>query len=171
MVGLQTFSVVATFQRMLLLAPSETIIRPGGNVSFKPSFQTTRDGRTDVCIIITKDGGKKSGGRRVISLRLQWTFLRLPSGFYLVVFRPPIFWAQQSFDLSVGWTARTLPKNRSISDVTVGTYATYSSSVGKLDQAGRPASGCTGLCWQKGKINPGTQAHSKSNDISGETNK
>jgi hypothetical protein len=31
----------------------------------------------------------------------------------------------------------------------------YSSSVGKLDQAGRPASACTGLCRQKGKINPG----------------
>jgi hypothetical protein len=32
---------------------------------------------------------------------------------------------------------------------------TYSSSVGKLDQAGRPASACTGLYRQKGKINPG----------------
>jgi hypothetical protein len=31
----------------------------------------------------------------------------------------------------------------------------YSSSVGKLDQAGRPASACTGLYLQKGKINPG----------------
>jgi hypothetical protein len=31
----------------------------------------------------------------------------------------------------------------------------YSSSVGKLDQAGRPASACTGLYWQKGNINPG----------------
>jgi hypothetical protein len=31
----------------------------------------------------------------------------------------------------------------------------YSSSVGKLDQAGIPASACTGLYWQKGKINPG----------------
>jgi hypothetical protein len=31
----------------------------------------------------------------------------------------------------------------------------YSSSVGKLDQAGSPASACTGLYWQKGKINPG----------------
>jgi hypothetical protein len=27
--------------------------------------------------------------------------------------------------------------------------------VGKLDQAGIPASACTGLYWQKGKINPG----------------
>jgi hypothetical protein len=31
----------------------------------------------------------------------------------------------------------------------------YSSSVGKLDQAGIPASACTGLHRQKGKINPG----------------
>jgi hypothetical protein len=31
----------------------------------------------------------------------------------------------------------------------------YSSSVGKLDQAGSPASACTGLYRQKGKINPG----------------
>jgi hypothetical protein len=31
----------------------------------------------------------------------------------------------------------------------------YSSSVGMLDQAGRPASACTGLYWQKGKINHG----------------
>jgi hypothetical protein len=31
----------------------------------------------------------------------------------------------------------------------------YSSSVGKLDQAGRPASAWTGLYRQKGKINPG----------------
>jgi hypothetical protein len=31
----------------------------------------------------------------------------------------------------------------------------YSSSVGKLDQAGRPASACTALYRQKGKINPG----------------
>jgi hypothetical protein len=31
----------------------------------------------------------------------------------------------------------------------------YSSSVDKLDQAGIPASACTGLYRQKGKINPG----------------
>jgi hypothetical protein len=31
----------------------------------------------------------------------------------------------------------------------------YSSSVGKLDQAGSPVSACTGLYRQKGKINPG----------------
>jgi hypothetical protein len=31
----------------------------------------------------------------------------------------------------------------------------YSSSVGKLDQAGSPASACTGLFRQKGKINHG----------------
>jgi hypothetical protein len=31
----------------------------------------------------------------------------------------------------------------------------YSSSVGKLDQADRLASACTGLYRQKGKINPG----------------
>jgi hypothetical protein len=31
----------------------------------------------------------------------------------------------------------------------------YSSSVGKLDQAGSPASACTGLYRQKGKKNPG----------------
>jgi hypothetical protein len=31
----------------------------------------------------------------------------------------------------------------------------YLSSVGKLDQAGSPASACTGLYRQKGKINPG----------------
>jgi hypothetical protein len=30
-----------------------------------------------------------------------------------------------------------------------------SSTVGKLDQAGRPASACTGLYRQKGKKNPG----------------
>jgi hypothetical protein len=35
------------------------------------------------------------------------------------------------------------------------TKDSYSRSVGKLDQAGSPASACTGLNRQKGKINPG----------------
>jgi hypothetical protein len=34
-------------------------------------------------------------------------------------------------------------------------FLKFSSSVGKLDQAGIPASACTGLYQQKGKINPG----------------
>jgi hypothetical protein len=42
------------------------------------------------------------------------------------------------------------------------TTCSYSSSVGKLDQAGSPASACTGLYRQKGKINPGdTGSHPK----------
>jgi hypothetical protein len=36
-----------------------------------------------------------------------------------------------------------------------GSYGINSSSVGELDQAGRPASAYTGLYRQKGKINPG----------------
>jgi hypothetical protein len=40
----------------------------------------------------------------------------------------------------------------------------------KLDQAGRPASACTGLYRQKGKINPGdTGSQPKQLHISGDT--
>jgi hypothetical protein len=34
-------------------------------------------------------------------------------------------------------------------------FSRYSSLVGKIDQAGRPASACNGLYRQKGKIYPG----------------
>jgi hypothetical protein len=46
----------------------------------------------------------------------------------------------------------------------------YSSSVGKLDQAGKPASACTGLYRQKGKINPGDKgSQQKQLHIRGDT--
>jgi hypothetical protein len=47
--------------------------------------------------------------------------------------------------------------------------AQNSSSVGKLDQAGRPASASTGLNRQQGKINPGdTGSQSKQLHIRGD---
>jgi hypothetical protein len=51
------------------------------------------------------------------------------------------------------------------------TLVPYSNSVGKLDQAGRPASASTGLYRQKGKINPGDTGSQPNHYISGETSK
>jgi hypothetical protein len=77
-------------------------------------------------------------------------------------------WATETY-MHKKWTASTK------SFLSRGKYCLemksyYSSSVGKLDQAGRPASACTGLYMQKGKKNPGdTGSQPKQLHIRGDT--
>jgi hypothetical protein len=118
---------------------------PSGNLNLQHSAYEGNCSNDDgLCVVLKRGKRRKSRKSR-----------RDPTRVNIEAYDSDSRWGVCSRPVN-GQCRRILNRHFNESDTTCGgRKAYYSSSVGKLDQAGSPASACTVLYRQKGKINPG----------------